>query len=334
VRTPGPTRRSSTSAAAWIFEDLIIKGVCPGADTNEHAFHITGGADRTILRHNKLIDFKSHVKLNLDNTTSRIWPNDTWYLDNVFMDTAPQPGDKPFNALNLDGGRRHIVRGNLFVDLVAAADHRASAIYPKITTRDMVVEQNLIVCSKHVSGGYDRAGISTGEAWNPNPYCDGDCANVGNVYRNNIIIGCTGPGNSFGIGVGYEKGTTYLHNTVQGAKHNYFDGKDDSSGADVVFGANVLFADWLFDGARRPTEVGDLIEHAAGAAALFADADHGDFTLKDGSAIRGQATRDPKAPHDFCGHCRAATTDIGAIDYGDPRAAECVARVKALYDGL
>jgi len=319
------------SARDWIFEDLVIKGACPDDTNNEHAFHITGAAHETILRHNRVVDFKSHVKLNLDDTTSRIWPDDTWYIGNVFMDTAPQPGAQPFNALNLDGGRRHVIRGNLFVDLVAAADHRASAIYPKITTRDMIVEDNLVVCTKHVTGGFDRAGLSTGEAWNPNPYCDGDCANVGNIYRNNIVLGCNGPGNSFGIGVGYEKATSYLHNSVHGAKHNYFDGNANSSGADVAMVSNILFADWLFDGPGRPTETHDLL---TGAADVFVDAAHGNFALKDGTAIRGRAPRDARAPHDFCGHCRAAMTDIGAIDYSDPRAADCVAKIQSLYDSL
>jgi hypothetical protein len=328
------TEGFQVSAADWIFEDLVIKGVCPGPDDNEHAFHITGAAHETILRYNKVVDFKSHVKLNLDNTTSRIWPNDTWYIGNVWMDTAAQPGAKPFNALNIDGGRRHIVRGNRFVDLVSVEDRRASAIYPKITTRDMIVEQNLIICQKRVTGGGDRAGISTGEAWNPSPYCDTDCANVGNVYRNNIVIGCNGPGNSFGIGVGYEKSTVYLHNTEHAVKRNYFNGNANSSGADVVFVGNILYEDWLFDGPGRPTQMATVIAKAAGAAAMFVDAAHGDFTLKDGSAIRGKLARDSRAPHDFCGHCRADTTDIGAIDYSDPRATQCLAAVKSMYDGL
>jgi hypothetical protein len=244
------------------------------------------------------------------------------------MDEKQQPGNKPFNALNIDGGNKHVVRNNRFVDLLSVDDRRASAVYFKLTTRESIIEQNLIVCRKRLTADRTRAGISSGESGMTGPYCDGDCANVNNVYRNNVIMNCDGLGNSFAIGVVYEKSATYLHNTVHVAKANFWSG---DSGSDVVFKSNILYGKWLMNGTSKPTLTDNLEQ---GMTKIFTDGDKADFSLADGSAVRSKVMRDPKAPHDFCGHPRLATTDLGAIEYGDARAAECAAKIKTWFDGL
>jgi hypothetical protein len=68
-------------------------------------------------------------------------------------------------------------------------------------------------------------------------------------------------------------------------------------------------------------------------AALYVNPDAADFTLRSPSSLP-RVARDDRGTHDFCGHARGPMTDIGPIDYSHPAAAECVARIRALYDAL
>ena len=43
--------------------------------------------------------------------------------------------------------------------------------------------------------------------------------------------------------------------------------------------------------------------------------EHGDFRLDAPTALIGEGTPTPAAPHDFCGHSRSAPGDIGALEY-------------------
>ena len=48
----------------WVFENLRIVGDCENNEGCEHAFHIVGDADDLYFRHNDVVNFASHVKLN------------------------------------------------------------------------------------------------------------------------------------------------------------------------------------------------------------------------------------------------------------------------------
>jgi hypothetical protein len=321
----------------WIFENLDIEGVCHGQSdgSNEHAFHISGNSDHVVLRGNRVTNFKSHVKMNggiLEGMSTYTWPSDLWIIKNIWRDLVPVGGAAiPHNALNIDGGNRHVIRGNSFVDLVSSVpDERpASAIYLKMTVRDFVVEQNFVLCQKHVDLYGDRRGIYSGDVYGASPYCDGDCANLRGVYRNNIVMNCNGMGNSSGLNLNNEKASRFLHNTLFANKYDF---RGDVPGTDFTFIGNILYNGWP---SIVPTIMKDNVDLTAQTAAqLWSNPAAADFSLRDANSIRSKVTKLPDAGYDFCGHVRADVTDIGAIDYAHPRASECVSFIRTLYNSL
>jgi hypothetical protein len=201
-----------------------------------------------------------------------------------------------------------------------------------MAARDFVVEQNLVVCEKHVNDNNTRRGIFSGDAGATSSFCDGDCSNVGGLYRNNIVMACNGNGNSGGLFLGNEIETTYTHHTVHNVKRNFLNDYDDS--IDVSVFASFLARDFVLAGDEVLTADAANIRQDAAAQVVFVNADTGNFartalTLTDATVPRRDDT-----PRDFCGHERGAITDIGAIDYSHVDADECVATIQALYDEL
>jgi hypothetical protein len=315
-------------APYWIFEHLVLRSRC--TSVSDHAFQVIGGGNDFILRRSRSEDFFAHVKLN---GTGGAWPDRFWAIDNEFRDTIAIPADGPFNVLNLDGGDGHVVRGNRFVDIAVATARHASSIYLKATTRDAIIESNVVVCLRTLASTGPTRGIWGGDATGSGGICDGDCANVRNITRNNLVLHCEGgSGNRFGLGSTYERDVVYLHNLVHRVTQNFYDGQNPGP---VLFRANLLYADFFISstGPGRPLLEENTTLGAAGMAALYVDPDAADFTLRSPSSLP-RVARDDRAPHDFCGHARGPMTDIGPIDYSHPAAAECVARIRALYDAL
>lgn len=314
-------------APFWIFEGLVLRSRC--TSVSDHAFQVIGGGSDFILRRCRSEDFFAHVKLN---GTGGVWPDRFWAIDNEFRDTVAIPADGPFNVLNIDGGDEHVVRGNRFVDVAVATARHASSIYLKATTRDAIIESNVVVCLKSLSSVGPTRGIWGGDATGSGGICDGDCANVRNITRNNLVLNCQGgSGNRFGLGSTNERDVVYLHNLVHRVTQNFYSGANPGP---VLFRANLLYADFLITGGPgRPILEENNTLGAAGMNALFADPDAADLTLLAPGSL-SRVPRDPRAPHDFCGHARGPTTEIGPIDYGHPRSADCVARIRALYDAL
>jgi hypothetical protein len=328
------TEGFKVTAPYWIFEDLQIRGVCPDDGiSNADAFHVTGGADHLIIRNSTIVDFQSHVKLNQETPGGvQTWPNSFWAINNIWRDTKPMTGSDPKNVLNIDGGLNHVIRGNIFVDIATANfSQDQSAIYPKAGVQNGIIEQNLVVCTKTVTSGASLRGIFTGDAGGFGGICNGSCTDQNMTYRNNIVMHCQGDGNSGGIFINQESNAQFLHNTVHDVKWNFY--YPDVPGPNY-FTASLMFRDWVLGGAATPTDTMDLQPDTAGMNAIFTNPDIADFSLKDGTSILGKVPRNPRALYDFCGHLRATTTDIGAIDYSHPKAAECVQYIKFLYQSL
>jgi hypothetical protein len=325
--------------AYWIFENLDIEGVChlDSDSSNEHAFHITGNSDHVIIRNNHITNFKSHLLVNGSvpaGATTGLTPTvpaDLWILNNQWRDMVPIGGGVPHNALDIEGGSRALIRGNSFVDLVSTQMSLGPAIsiYIRMSAQDFIVEKNFILCRKHIDLIGDRRGIESGDS--DNNACNGDCANLRGLYRNNIVMNCDGSGNSGGLNLNNEKAARYLHNTLFANQYDY---RTNTEGTDFTFISNILYNNWNPSGIV-PTVLQDNVDLTAGTASqLWSTAANGDFSLKDGGAIQKKATQLSDAQYDICGHSRSATTDIGAIDYGHPRASDCVNFIKSWFDSL
>lgn len=336
----------------WIFENLRIVGVCEQGQGCEHAFHIVGDADDIIFRNNEVINFASHIKLNgeqLGEGLAKSFPDRIMFINNLWHNTKYIRNNVPHNILNLDGGHNHIVRGNIFADYNTPADlpKSASAIYPKASTRGILIEQNLIVCETQRTEGETTRGIQLGDGA-PSSICDGDmdqdgegdCIERGQnqeaIVRNNIIMRCDNGGSAAGIMVGSDRDSQILHNTVSlvgQRKAGFYQGHPNH---DTYWRANILERGINTQYAERPLNImNNFVPSSEELSTIFATPSEGDFTLINSILITDQIPTDPSAPHDFCGYPRGVSADIGAIEYSTTYlGASCVDKVLAMYNRI
>ena len=336
-------------AKFWVFENLRIIGVCQNGQGCEHAFHIVGDADDLVFRNNEVIDFASHVKLNAELIGAgpgKSFPDRTLFLNNMWYNTRYIRNNAPHNILNIDGGVDHVVRGNLFADYSTPSDlpKSASAIYPKASTRRILIEQNLIVCEKQRLEGETTRGIQLGDGAPPS-ICDGDDDQDGNgdclergqsqeaIVRNNIIIGCNNGGSSTGIMVGSDRESLLLHNTVVGAGRRNAGFYQGHPNHDTYWQANILEGGINVQYAERSlNEADNLTPDQAEVERLFDAPFEGNFTLAAPESLTDQIPTNPNAPHDFCGHPRGPRADIGAIEYSTSLSdTSCVERILMMF---
>ena len=207
-------------ASYWKFEDLDIEGICTNHSWCEHAFHISGLSLGTILRRNVMHGYNAMIKgngrpINRDGRKVQVFPSDVLIENNIFYNREPRKTQKPVNFINLDGGKRWIIRGNLIADFAKVWGQSAVAFggYTKGMARDSLFERNLVICELMHHGGI-RVGLSfggggTGMAYRDDPI--GDIENLNGTMRNNIIINCP---NDVGIYVNKGAGTKIYNNTM------------------------------------------------------------------------------------------------------------------------
>lgn len=224
----GKVRIKSSSSIAfhirtshWIFENLDIEGVCKQHSSCEHAFQITGSADNTTIRNNRMHDFNAMIKLNGgrykpggERNPKPTFPNGVLIEGNIFFNSTVRNTGNPVSLINLDGGRRLVVRGNLIADFAKSHGTNVSyGAFMKGLTRDGIFERNLIICElKHK--GYERVGLSFGGGGTSKSIREepvGDFETLNGIMRNNIIMNCPG---SVGIYLNKAGDTKIYNNTL------------------------------------------------------------------------------------------------------------------------
>ncbi|MCC7018742.1 MAG: hypothetical protein IT332_03235 [Ardenticatenales bacterium] len=305
----------------WRFENLDLEGVCADDSRCEHAFHIVGEAERTVVDGCRLHAFNAMIKGNGQDMGAAAggwrWPDDVVIRDTEFFSPAGRRTSNPVTPIDVVGGRRWRVVGNFIHDHFKDGGDRISyAAFLKGNSRDGVFERNLVVCELLHKGGI-RLGLSFGGGGSsPDRICeDGTCSpeHQGGVMRNNVIAHCPA---DVGIYLNEAKGTRIEHNTLFG-----------TAGIDVRFAASDAdITGNLVQGRIRERDGGkariaDTLQGtAADFRAWFRNPDARDFTLKDGSAIVDQARTIPGLVDDWCGSARDdARPDIGAFEYRDGR---------------
>ncbi len=336
----------------WIFENIHFFGACTTGNSCEHAFHIVADADDIIFRNNDIENFASHVKLNgelVGGGSAKSFPDRTMFINNFWHNTKYVTNNAPHNILNLDGGKDHVVRGNIFADYNAPASlpKSASAVYPKASALRILIEQNLIVCEKSRTAGETARGIQLGDGA-PASICDGDqdqdgsgdCIENGQsqeaIVRNNIIMNCNNGGSSAGIMVGSDRESKIYHNTVYNVGQRnagFYVGHADH---DTYWRHSILENGFNTSYAARPlNETNNALPSFAEMNSTFASPADGDFSLADGGSIVEQGPTDGDVAHDFCGYPRGETADLGAIEYSTTYAgAACSAMVKEMYERI
>lgn len=307
-------------AADWVIENLDIEGRC-GDDSNcEHALHIVGRAERTVLRHCRLHGFNAQIKgngMDLGGAEGWGWPDDVLIERTEFFNPAPRQTDNPVTPIDVVGGRRWIVRDNFIHDHAkGGGDGISYAAFLKGNSRDGLFERNLVVCEL-LHKGRTRLGLSFGGGGSsPDRICeDGTCMpeHQGGVMRNNLILHCPA---DVGIYLNEAADSQVLHNTLY----------DTGGGIDVRFAASsVTLIGNLLPGRIRDRDGGRSVRDlnrenvtAAQWAEWFRDPEGLDLRPRAGAEIVDGGRVLAGLVDD---HCRAERSDgrpdLGAVELGD-----------------
>lgn len=312
------------SAPHWRFEGLDLVGACVVDSNCEHAFHLAGDADFTVIRGNRLRDFNAQIKSNGTPTGAQyVFPDDVLVEGNLFQDSRGRDTANPVTKIDVVGGRRWTVRGNTLVDFRKnGGDGISYGAFLKGNSRDGVFERNLVVCERGFAGG-TRIGLSLGGGGtSPDPLCeDGTCTpeHQGGTLRNNIVANCS----DVGIYLNEAALTTVEHNLLYA-----------TSGIDVRFAASSAdLRNNLLSGSIRnrdggtSSQAGNLTGvSGASFAAWFAYPAQADFRRRHGGAIIDMGVATPTTVDDFCADPRLpGVPDIGAVEHAAGRVCDTTA---------
>lgn len=202
----------------WVFENLVIRGVCRDDGDCEHAFHVIGGARGTVIRNNRIEDFNAQLKIN---GARGEYPDDGLAQFNTLENTRPRATPKPVTTIDLVGASRWIYADNVVANFhKAQGDGISYGLFMKGGGSDGRIERNLVICSRtEVSargsgpGTGARVGISlggggTGAGYCRSPQCEAE--HLHGLVANNVVAHC----NDVGIDVNGAADSTVVHNTL------------------------------------------------------------------------------------------------------------------------
>jgi hypothetical protein len=196
----------------WVFENMHIRGVCKEDRYCEHAFHIFGAAESTVVRNNLIEDFNADIKINgADNT----WPDDGLVQYNTLINTRRRETANPVTLIDLVGANHWRVSDNIISNFVKGDGNLvAYGVFMKGASRDGRIERNLIICTpNNISQPGVRVGISFGGGTTGLSFCrDKRCEveHKSGLAANNIVAHC----NDFGVDVNDSTGIVIAYNTL------------------------------------------------------------------------------------------------------------------------
>lgn len=279
IETTG-TEGFKVTGPHWHFEDLVVRGTCAADDTCEHAFHVVGAATGFTLRRSRIEDYNAQLKVNAEQVNGA-WtaPDDGLVELCELRDNHPRATSNPVTKLNIDGGKRWVVRDNYLHDFEKAGGNGVSyGAFMKSGGQDGLFERNLVVCTTSASPSGVRIGLSFGGGGTAPDFCapdydpSGSCdvEHTGGVMRNNIIASCS----DVGIYLNRAKDTRILFNTLvattgidfrfdttSGLAHGNLlqDGIRDRDGATHTDGPNMTDVPLsAFQAYYQAPELGDL----------------------------------------------------------------------------
>ena len=316
----------------WIFENLDMRGTCSPHQRCQHAFHIVGAADNTVIRNNRMRDFNSMIKGNgkpyshstKDGKTedSIRFPDNVVISGNYIYNTYPRDTGEPVNLIDVVGGKNWVIKSNFIADFQKLkGNHISYAAYLKGGSSDGIIEGNLVMCEWKSKGGV-RLGLSLGGGGTGAKYCDGGAGNrtdgkcaiehTNGILRNNIILNCP---KDVGIYLNKAKNTRIYNNTL--INNNGIDVRFDTSSADIR--NNIVFGGIRDRNGGTHTEADNLTSGLFGSGPddYFRDWPNADLALKKEDGIVDKGARLGAVTEDFCGNPRKdRKPDVGAIEYG------------------
>lgn len=286
----------------WIFENLIVRGVCT-SDTNcEHAFHVVRNARGVVIRNNLLEDFNAQIKVNGE---VGLWPDFGLVQFNTLANTRPRVTGNPVTPIDLVGANRWRYADNVIRNFIKSGGNGISyGLFQKGASQEGRIERNLVICTdpkKYYPGA--QVGMSFGGGGTGPSVCrDLACTyehNLG-VAVNNVIAHC----NDSGIDVNKSSNITLTHNTLI-----------DTIGIDLrTSPASAKVYGNMLEGrinARSGATYLDLRANTIGSlATVFMDANNLDLRFRTAPSPIYTAW---SAPHDFCRAPRPQNSLPGAF---------------------
>jgi hypothetical protein len=286
--------------ANWIFENLIINGICRNDTRCEHAFHVVGAAHSTIIRNNWISNFNASLKVN--GARGR-FPDRGRVAYNVFINDRPRQTSNPVTLLDIVGASNWVAEANFIADFAKAQGDRVSyGAFFKGAGEDNIFERNLVRCEWRQQGG-TRVGFSFGGGGTNAGSCrDGKCRQEHSrgIMRNNIVMNCP---NDVGV---------YLNKSADTLIHNNL--LIDTRGIDIRYPestatvlSNVIDGRILARADGRFTKRGNIesmfkaVVNGSVSSTLFAEPKIGNLTITDEKALKTSGTPVTAAARDICG---------------------------------
>jgi hypothetical protein len=200
------------SGPYWIFENLVLEGICEDHSGCEHAFHIAGGADHIILRNNLLMDFNAHIKVNPEGKA----PDYGLLEYNTITETRPRNTGNPVTPIDMVAASGWRIAANLITDFVkSGGDNVSYGAFAKGAGDHNVFERNVVLCEYKLRGhGGERIGLSFGGgSTGPQFLRDAGASGseqISSIMRDNLIAFCSDDG----IYLNRAAETVLEHNTL------------------------------------------------------------------------------------------------------------------------
>jgi len=302
------------SAQNWHFENLIVRGLCDAQSDSycEHAFHIVGAAQGTVIRNNVIIDFNAQIKINGEEGA---FPDYGIVADNTLEDTRPRETANPVTPIDLDAASGWLIARNLISDFVKLGGNGVSyGGFAKAAGQHNSFERNVVLCEHHLQGQPgERVGISLGGGGSgPDIRRDkgrSELEQDNSRVSDNLIAFCSDAGiylnrsansqidhntllDTSGIVVRFPESSARLDENIVDGIISIRDGASASSKANLV--TSLL---GLYLGLHSPRR-------------LYSDPAHLDLTWKDTAPFGPESDSRP----DLCGTKRALHAVVGAFE--------------------
>lgn len=207
------------AAPHWVIENLVVRGTCPAHSDCEHAVHVVGNAQNTVIRNNRFEDFNAQIKINGEGG---VFPDSGRIEGNTLVNAAPRDTRTPITPIDLVGSSAWRIAGNFIADFQRKGGGSATyGAFMKGEGSATVMERNLVLCEWKLrrSPGSNSAGPNIGlSIGGGGTYPDAVKRELGKtgyeqsggVIRDNVIAFC----NDVGIYVNKGHRSTVAHNTV------------------------------------------------------------------------------------------------------------------------
>ena len=303
----------AVTAPYWTFENLKIRGVCASHSNCEHAFHVVGAAAHFVARHNEVVDFNTHFKIDGSGGN---YPDWGVIEGNVLRNAGARDTGNAVTPIDLVAASHWRIRGNRISDFVKARGDRMSyGAFARGGGVDNRFTRNVVVCEDRLRGAAgQRVGLSLGGAGSSHEACrDRRCITEQEhgVVASNLIASCSGDG----VYLNRAATSTVSHNTLldtAGITARFGETSADVDGNLVDGGMRAVRGAVMHARDNRTTPVAALYFGSHPVRRLFADASALDLRWRGDPPRRNAAAQ--AAPADLCAAPRTTKPAYGAFE--------------------